>query len=88
MCPLLFVYFCVLCLKVVPLSPGKIAFAVQLNNNNNNNNVAFGQGGPNETLVVATPSGSLMFTAATHVISAHDDGQECPTQCDLRAWMM
>jgi hypothetical protein len=32
------VYFCVLCLIVVPLPPGKNPFAVQLSNNNNNNN--------------------------------------------------
>jgi hypothetical protein len=32
------VVFCVLCLIVVPLPPGKSPFAVQLNNNNNNNN--------------------------------------------------
>jgi hypothetical protein len=31
MCPLLFVYLCVLCLIVVPLPPGKLPFAVQLN---------------------------------------------------------
>jgi hypothetical protein len=31
-------YFCVLCLIVVPLSLGNNPFAVQLNNNNNNNN--------------------------------------------------
>jgi hypothetical protein len=31
-------YFCVLCLIVVPLPPGKNPFAVQLNNNNSNNN--------------------------------------------------
>jgi hypothetical protein len=28
--------FCVLCLSLVPLPPGKTPFAVQLNNNNNN----------------------------------------------------
>jgi hypothetical protein len=32
------VYFCLLCLNVVPLPPGKNPFAVQLNSNNNNNN--------------------------------------------------
>jgi hypothetical protein len=32
------VLFCVVCLIVVPLPPGKISFAVQLNNNNDNNN--------------------------------------------------
>jgi hypothetical protein len=37
MCLLLFVYFCVLSLIVVPLPPGKTPLAVQLNNNNNNN---------------------------------------------------
>jgi hypothetical protein len=31
------VYFCVLCVIVVPLPLGKIPFAVQLNNNDNNN---------------------------------------------------
>jgi hypothetical protein len=31
-------YFCVFCLIVVPLPPGKTQFAVQLNNSNNNNN--------------------------------------------------
>jgi hypothetical protein len=33
------VYFCVLCLIVVPLPSGKNPFAVQLNNNNNNQNM-------------------------------------------------
>jgi hypothetical protein len=33
-----YVYFCVLCLILVQLPPGKPPFAVQLNNNNNNNN--------------------------------------------------
>jgi hypothetical protein len=28
-----YVYFCVLCLIAVPLSPGKNPFAIQLNNN-------------------------------------------------------
>jgi hypothetical protein len=32
------VLFCVMCLIVVPLPPGKNAFSVQANNNNNNNN--------------------------------------------------
>jgi hypothetical protein len=30
--------FCVLCLTIVPLPPGKNPFEAQLNNNNNNNN--------------------------------------------------
>jgi hypothetical protein len=33
-----YVYFCVLCLIVVPLPPDKNPFEVHLNNNNNNNN--------------------------------------------------
>jgi hypothetical protein len=49
LCAVLFeccVVFCVMCifvccLIVVPLSPGKAPFAVQLNNNNNNNNNVF-----------------------------------------------
>jgi hypothetical protein len=39
LCAVLFergVVFCVLCLIVVPLPPGKNTSAVQLNNNNNN----------------------------------------------------
>jgi hypothetical protein len=36
-CFVWYVYFCVLCLIVVALPPGKNPFAVQLNNNNNNN---------------------------------------------------
>jgi hypothetical protein len=36
-----YVYFCVLCLIVVPLPPCKNPLAVQLNNNNNNNNNKF-----------------------------------------------
>jgi hypothetical protein len=40
MCCVLFehgVLFCVLCLIVVPLPPGKNQLAVRVNNNNNNN---------------------------------------------------
>jgi hypothetical protein len=37
-----YVYFCVLCLIVVPLPPGKNPFAVQLSNNDNKN--YFGKG--------------------------------------------
>jgi hypothetical protein len=35
---LILVLFCVMCLIVVPLPPGKNPFAVKINNNNNNNN--------------------------------------------------